>query len=181
MAGSGSQSRRAVHAEAVTSLSRIELMVISCNDTVTGGFAMNEAIDTQQNKRLSIGEMYKKFRRDTVINDVDWLAPYSTEEIVDAIDDIALGELGKKVITNAARMAWGERKIPFGDWERFTPDQLQEKLERDFLKSYDIFQDAKLRRAQIERLEAMTGRANTIPFPKRERLPRAKLKKVDTA
>lgn len=142
---------------------------------------MNDKMEENADALKSIGEMYKKHRRDSIINDSDWLAPYSTEDIADAVDDIALGELGKKVICSAARMAWGERRIPFHTWDRTVPDQLQEKLERDFLKSYEHFQQAKLKRAQIERLESLTGRANTIPFPKKERLPRARLKKVGTA
>lgn len=166
------------------------LMVISYNDIVIvklplhrsdKDIIMNKTDREKPGVLIAIGEMYKKFRRDSVINDPDWLAPYSIEDIVDAVDEIALGELGKKVICNAARMAWGERRISFHTWERIVPDPLQEKLAQDFLKSYERFQQAKLKRAQIERLESLTGRANTISFPKKERLPRARLKKVDTA
>ena len=129
----------------------------------------------------TIAEIFMKHRTDSIINDPAWLTPYSTQEIQDAVDEIALGELGKKVICNASRMAWGERQVPYHTWDRIPPDHLQQKLEQDFLKSYENYQQAKLKHAQIERLETLTGRANTIPFPKRGRLPRAKLKKVDTA
>lgn len=145
------------------------------------GATMDAAHENQPAQKRTVTEFFNKFRGDSLINDGQWLESYSTAEILNAVDDIALGALGKRVLQSAARLAWRERRLPIAYWERFVPDEFEQKFERELLKNYERYQEAKMKRAQIDRIESLTGRANTIPFPKTERLPKAPLKKVGTA
>lgn len=128
-----------------------------------------------------ISEVFENLRGDSVINSAHWLRRYSSKDILDAVDDIALGELGRRVLVSAGQLAWRERRLPLDQCERFVPDELEQKFERELRENYEHFQQARVRRAQIDHLESLSGRANVIPFPKKERLPRARLKKGSSA
>lgn len=143
---------------------------------------MEDDIDKASHNPKSLLDVFNRYRGDNLLLDLYWFGKYSADEIIDSVDEIALAEIGKIVIRNAARYAYGERCRRTSDaWDRRVPDELMEKLERDLKRTYEHFQQAKLKKAQIDRVEALTGRANTIQFPKKERLPRARLKKESIA
>lgn len=131
----------------------------------------------------SLMEFFNAHRGDSLLNGGGWLDGYSTGEIVEAAGEIALGEAARRSITASCRLAWirKKRQRMINDWERLVPDELEEKLERDFQKAAERMQRLHMNDARIKRQESLAERANVIPFPAKARPPGARLKKGGTA
>lgn len=130
----------------------------------------------------SLAEFYNRHRGDALLNDGRWLAGYSTEEMIEAADNIVLGEAARKTIIASARLAWVRTKrCRINEWENLVPDELEEKLEHGFMRAAEQMQRLRMNSARIARAESLTERGNVIPFPTKARLPRARLKKGNTA
>lgn len=142
---------------------------------------MNDSNSPPSGRNKSLWEFYEQYRGDSIINDTKWLVRYSTSEIVDAVDDIALGEIARRVVRGAARLAWIDKRQPFYSFDRIVPDELEQKLDRDFRRDYCYFQEVRLQRAKIEHIESLAGRKTVLAFPKTERLAKPGLKKGNTA
>lgn len=103
------------------------------------------------------------------------------EELPEAADAIILAHAARMAVKSVARLenAYNERVRQ--NWGRNFNDAvlLELYVERD--RAVGFYQQARERKARIEHLEDLARRSKVIPFPSKTRLPRAKLKKVETA